>query len=80
MVIDNKITTQENPIKRKNLAKIAEFKILIKLKNHDFSLNSKNIDTRLRFFTPKVRVIFTKLRQVFVEVWIFHYFDMEYNI
>ena len=56
IVGDNKIITQENLMKRKNLANIAKSKILIKPKNHDFSSYSKNMDTRLRFFTPKLEL------------------------
>lgn len=47
MFDDHKIINQESPIKEKNMAKIVKSQILIRLKHHDFSLNSKNIDIRL---------------------------------
>ena len=40
---------------------------------------SKTI-TRLNFLTPEARLVFTKLRQVFVKALIFHYFDPERHI
>ena len=53
---------------------------MVKSKNHDFFLNSRNIEARLRFFTSAARLAFTKLRQVFLEVLILYHFDPEYHI
>ena len=66
MVSNGEITNQESFIKRKNKAKIAKSKNLVRLKNHDFSLYFKNMGTVLSFFTSKDRLIFTKLRQIFI--------------
>lgn len=49
-----------------NTNKIAKFKDLIKAK--------------AGFFTFGIRLVFTKLRQVFTKVFIFYYFDLEYHI
>ena len=62
IVDDNKVTNQINNIKRKNQAKITKSKILIKFKNHDFLLNSRNIKAGPGFFIFKARLTFIKLR------------------
>ena len=38
------------------------------------------MEARPGFFTPKVRLVFTKLRQMFVKAPILYYFDPEYHI
>ena len=68
-----------NPTKRKNQAKTTKSKILIKSKNHNF-LKSRTEEARTGFLTPKARLAFTKLRQVFVEAPILHHFDLESHI
>lgn len=53
---------------------------MVRLKNYDFSFKSKNIELSvfgLRFFIPKVKLKFTKVKQVFIEVLILYYFDPE---
>ena len=60
IINDNKITNQKNFIIKKNLIKMAKSKNLIKIKNHDFSPNSKNMDTKLGFLTLKARLAFIK--------------------
>ena len=52
-------TNQTNFIKRKNQAKTTKSKILVKSKNHDFLLNSRNKEVGTGFFTPKARLAFT---------------------
>ena len=53
---------------------------MIKSKNHDFPLNFKNIKARPGFLISKARLAFTKLKQAFVKVLIFNYFDSECHI
>ena len=55
-------------------------KILVKFKNHDFPPNSRNIEAGPGFFTPKARLAFTKLRQIFVEALILYYFNPKCHI
>ena len=52
-------TNQSNSIK-KNQAKITKSKILVKSKNHDVSLNSRNRKAETGFFTSKARLAFTQ--------------------
>ena len=59
---------------------MAKSKNLIKLKNHNFFLNFKNIKTGPGFLIPRAKLTFTMLRQVFVETLILYHFDLEYNI
>ena len=40
----------------------------------------KNLSFELEFFTFKARLVFTKLRQIFIKALIFHYFDSECHI
>ena len=68
-----------NPIKRKNQAKTTKSKILVKSKNHDF-LKSRTEKVGTGFFTPKARLVFTQLRQAFIEVPILHHFNPESHI
>ena len=53
---------------------------MVKSKNRDFSLNFKNIEAGSGFLTPKARLAFTKLRQVFMNTPILHYFDPKCHI
>ena len=55
-------------------------KNLIKSKNHDFPPNSRNKEARTGFFTPKARLAFTQLRQIFVEAPILYHFDPKCHI
>ena len=55
-------------------------KILVKSKNHDFFSNSKNMEAEPSFLIFKARLVFIKLRQVFIEALILHYFDLKYHI
>ena len=59
---------------------MAKFKNLVRLKNHDFFHNFKNINIKPGFFTLKTRLAFIKLKQIFVKAPIFFYFDPEYYI
>ena len=68
-----------NPTKRKNQAKTTKFKILIKSKNHDFP-KSRTEKVGTGFFTPKARLAFTQLRQVFIKALILHHFNPESHI
>ena len=77
MVGDSKAINQANSIKRKNQVKTTKSKILVKSKNHDFSLNSRNKEAGTGFLTPNARLTFIQLRQTFVEAPIFHHFDPE---
>ena len=65
-----------NPTKGKNQAKTTKSKILVKSKNHDYP-KFRTEEAGTGFFTPKARLVFTQLRQVFVEAPIFHHFDPE---
>lgn len=67
-------------MKRKIQMKIAKFKNLIKLKNHNFFLHSKNIKAKLGFFIFRAMLKFIKSKQIFVKVPILHYFDLKYHI
>ena len=58
MVGGGEAINQTNSIKGKNQAKIIKSKILVKSKNHDFSLNSRNKEAETGFFTPKTRLTF----------------------
>ena len=62
-----------------NSNKIGEDKI-IEEKNHQKTSKFKKTVRFSDFFTPKARLAFTKLRQVFVKVSIFYYFDPKYYI
>ena len=60
---------------------MAQFKNLLKPKNSDFFLNSKDTGIRSDFFTPNAKLAFIKLRyEAFIKILIFHYFDLKYNI
>ena len=65
-----------NLIKGKNWAKTTKSKIMITSKNHDFP-KSRTKKAGPGFFTPKIRLAFTLLKQVFIEAPILHYFDPE---
>ena len=80
IVSSNKATIQTNSTKRKNQVKTIKSKILVKSKNHDFPPNFRHKEARIGFFTPKARLTFTQLRQVFVEAPILYYFDLESHI
>ena len=80
MVDSNKITNQINFTKGKNQAKITKSKILVKSKNYDFPLNFRNMEVRPGFFIFKARLAFTKLKQIFIEALILHYFDSKCHI
>ena len=54
--------------------------ILAKFKNHNFPPNFRNMEAKPDFFISKARLAFTKLRQVFIEAPIFHYFNLKYYI
>ena len=68
-----------NPTKRKNPVKTTKSKILVKFKNHDFP-KSRPEKAGTDFLTPKARLAFTQLRQVFVEAPILHHFNSESHI
>ena len=53
---------------------------MTKSKNHNFSPNSKNKEAKTGFLTPKARLTFIQLRQMFVETPIFHHFNPECHI
>ena len=53
---------------------------MIKSKNRDFPLNSKNMESRLGFLIPKARLVFIKLWQRFVKVPILHHFYSKCHI
>ena len=53
---------------------------MVKSKNRDSSLNSREIKSRSAFFTLKARLAFTQLRQVFIKTPIFDHFDPKYHI
>ena len=55
-------------------------KILVKSKNHDFSLNFKNKKARTGFFIPKARLVLTQLRQAFIKAPILYHFDPKSHI
>ena len=65
-----------NLIKRKNQAKTTKSKILVKSKINDFP-RSRTEKTGTGFFTPKARLVFTQLRQTFVETPILYHFNPE---
>ena len=77
VVSSNEVTNQISFTKRKNQAKTTKFEILVKFKNRDFSLNSRNIEAGLDFLTPKARLVFIKLQQAFIKASILHYFNPE---
>ena len=77
IVGDGETTNQLNSTKRKNQVKTIKSKILIKSKNHDISLNSRNKKAGTGFFIPKARLAFTQLRQAFVEAPIVYHFDLK---
>ena len=80
IVSNNKVINYISSTKKKNQAKITKFKILVKSKNHDFPLNSKNVEAEPGFLISKAKLAFTKLRQAFVEAPISHYFNLKYHI
>ena len=80
MVDRGKVTSQKSSTKRKNQANIAKSKNLVRPKNNDFSLNSKNMETGLDFFISGARLAFIKLTQTFIEIPILHHFDLKYHI
>ena len=77
MVDNSKVINQKNSIKKYQV-KMAKFKILVRPKNYDFCLNSKSMNIKLRFLTFKAKLALIKLRQAFIKVSIFYYFDPEY--
>ena len=80
MINDIEIINQISFIKRKNQAKITKLKILAKFKNHDFLLNSRNMEVWPGFFILKARLAFTKLKQAFLKTVILHYFNLKCHI
>ena len=58
----NEIINPISSIKRKNHVKMTKSKNLVKSKNYDFPLNSRNIKARLCFFISRARLTFIKLR------------------
>ena len=77
IVNNSEMTNQISSIKGINQAKTTKFKILIKSKNHDFLLNSKNMKAKSNFFILKAKLAF---RQIFVKILIFYYFSSKYYI
>ena len=69
-----------NPTKGKNQVKMTKSKILVKSKNHDFPLNSRNKEVGTDFLIPETRLAFTQLKQAFIEAPIHHHFDPESHI
>ena len=78
MISGSEAINQIDSIKRKNQVKITKSKILIKFKNRDFPPNSKSVKAGPIFLTFKAKLVFTQLKQAFVEVPIFYHFDLEY--
>ena len=80
-IVGNLISSGDatNSIKRKNQAKMAKSKILIKCKTHDFP-KSRTEEAGTGFFTPEARLGFTQLRQAFIEAPIFNHFNPESHI
>ena len=59
-IVDNdEATNQTNPIKRKKQAKMTKSINLVKSKNHEFFLNSRNRKAGMSFLIPKARLTFT---------------------
>lgn len=80
IVGNSEVIHQISFIKGKNQVKITKSKIIIKIKNYNFLPNSKNIKTKPDFFILKARLVFTKLKQIFIETSNLHYFDLKYHI
>ena len=55
-------------------------KNLVKSKNHDFPLNSRNREVETSFFIPKARLMFIQLKQAFIKAAIFYHFDPKCHI
>ena len=68
-----------NPTKGKNQAKMTKSKILVKSKNHNFP-KSRNEEVGTGLLTPEARLVFTQLRQAFVEALILHHFNPKSHI
>ena len=68
-----------NPTKGKNQAKTTKSKILIKSKNHNFP-KSRTEKAGTDFLTPETRLVFTQLRQAFIEASILYHFNPESHI
>ena len=66
-----------NPIKGNNHSKMTKSKILVKSKNHHFPFKSRIKEAKIGFFTPKARLAFTQLRQIFVKASILYHFNAE---
>ena len=65
---------KDNIINRfdKNNSKISKTKFIIKkLAKFKVLVKSKDLNSRLRFFTLKTKLIFAKLRQIFIKTLIF---------
>ena len=77
VVSSGKIINQKNSKNEKNQAKIAKSKNLVRRKNHNFSPNSMNMKIRPSFPTPEARLVFTKLRQVFIKASILYCFYLK---
>ena len=56
---------------------MTKLKILVKSKNHDFLPNFRNIEAKPDFFTIKARLVFIKLRKMFIKALILNNFDPE---
>ena len=80
IVGSGEVSNYISSIKQKNQAKITKSKNLLKSKNRDFPLNSKNMEAGSGFLTPKARLALIKLRQVFIKTLIFHHFNSICNI
>ena len=62
IISGGEVTNQINPTRRKKQAKTTKSRNLVKSKNLDFFLNSRNKEVGTDFFTPKARLAFTQLR------------------
>lgn len=60
VVGNNMVIIQKSSTKRKNQVETLKFKNLVKLKNYDFSLNSRNMGIGPSFFTFETRLTFIK--------------------
>ena len=74
VISDSEIINQINPTKRKYQAKMTKYK------NRDFLFNSKNMEARSGFFISKARLVFTQLRQTFIEALILYNFNPKCHI
>ena len=80
MIDGAEFNNPKKSIKRKNQAKMAKSKNLLKPKNYNFSPNFKNIEAGPSFFTFKSRLVFTKLRQAVIEALTLYHLDLKCHI